>query len=64
MDHMLYVGNVEPSSGDVGGDEEASLIPGKSLQVFQASFLMHLGVKAEGSAFEQSEEINKSEEKS
>jgi hypothetical protein len=31
MDHMLYVGNVEPSSGDVGGDEEASIVPGKSL---------------------------------
>ena len=58
MDHVLNVGNVEASGGDVGGDEHPALVAGKSLQILQPRSLMHLSVETEGFALQQPEQVH------
>ena len=61
VDNVLNVGNVEASGSDVGGDEHAARVAGKSLQILQPRSLMHLCVEAKGLAFQQPEQVDEPE---
>lgn len=60
MNNVLHIRDIQTSSGDIRSNEQSVIVSGKSLQIFQPCFLVHLGVKAKRVALKKAEKVDQS----